>query len=277
MNILITGGTGYFGRAFTSYLFQNGLSGKVVIYSRDEVKQASMRMHYPQYEMRWMIGDVRDKERLGRAMHGIDYVIHAAALKRIEVGAYNPDEMVKTNVIGTMNVIDAAIHSGVKKVVFLSSDKAFQPISPYGQSKALAESMVLNANNWAGPEIRFAAVRYGNVSGSTGSVIPTWRKILETSDTVPVTDPECTRFHMYANEACDLVYAAMFGGIEDRPYIPSLPAYRLGDLAKAMGAKMNVTGLPAHEKRHECMGEGNCSNEARRMSVEEIKIMLENV
>lgn len=273
MNVLITGGTGYFGRAFIDY---HDLDiERLVIFSRDEAKQAAMKMTYDAPEMRWMIGDVRDLTRLTRAMQGVDVVIHAAALKRIEVGHYCPDEMVKTNVLGTMNVIDAAIQANVQKVVFLSSDKAFQPISAYGQSKALAESLILNANNITGIQgTRFAAVRYGNVANSTGSVIPKWRQMLERDPVVPVTDPDCTRFYMTAEEAVQLVcdtVEEMFGG---ELAIPNLPAYRLGDLAKAMGAEMNVTGLPAHEKQHESMDEARCSRDARRMSVAEIQESL---
>jgi FlaA1/EpsC-like NDP-sugar epimerase len=208
-------------------------------------------------------------------MEDVDLLIHAAALKRIEIGYLDPIEVAKTNIGGTVNVIEAAQDTHVKKVVLLSSDKAYQPVSPYGTSKAFAESLFLAANNirgWHGP--KFAVVRYGNVFASAGSVVPTWRKILETSDTVPVTDPECTRFFMTIDEAVSLVLdtaETMLGG---EIAIPVLPAYRLGDLAEAMGAKMDVRGLPVYEKRHESMGAGNSSDQARRMSVDELRRAL---
>lgn len=276
MNILVTGGTGYFGRAFCASVTE--LSGRVVVYSRDEAKQAAMRDQQDSTKMRWMIGDVRDLQRLTRAMRSIDVVVHAAALKRIEVGAYNPDEMVKTNIIGTMNVIEAAITNNVQKVVFLSSDKAYQPISPYGQSKALAESLILNANNISGGGTRFSAVRYGNVSGSTGSVIPRWRDVISKGIHVPVTNPDCTRFWMTIDQAVKLVtetIETMQGGELN---IPDLPAYRLGDLSLAMQAEGHyVLGLPKFEKMHESMDETRCSKDARRMTVEEIMEALKTI
>jgi len=278
MNILITGGTGFFGRAFASFLLEEGLAEKIVIFSRDEAKQAVMRQYMPHYGMRWQIGDVRDIQRLTRAMHEIDVVVHAAALKRIEVGAYNPDEMVKTNINGTMNVIEAAIMNGVAKVVFLSSDKAYQPISPYGQSKALAESLILNANNITGVSgTRFAATRYGNVSNSTGSVIPTWRAQKARGEKVFITDPDCTRFWMTADEAVDLVWDTIVTMQGGELNVPELPAYRLGDLAEAMGVEAEVIGLPAHEKKHESMQEGRSSEDAVRMTIDELREGLENV
>ena len=225
--------------------------------------------------LRFFIGDVRDRDRLRRAMEDIQVVIHAAALKRIEVGAYNPLEVKKTNIDGAANVIEAAHDAGIARVVALSSDKAFEPISPYGTSKAFAESLFIAANNASGRMgPRFAVVRYGNVWNSTGSVVPTWRAILKTSDTVPVTDPECTRFYMTMDEAVDLVLdtiETMQGG---EIVIPTLPAYRLGDLAEAMGAKMDIRGLPAYEKLHESMGPGNSSDKARRMSIPELQAAL---
>jgi UDP-N-acetylglucosamine 4,6-dehydratase len=247
-----------------------------VVYSRDEAKQAAMRDKYPFEELRFMIGDVRDYQRLSRAMNGIDVVIHASALKRIEVAHYNPDELVKTNIIGTMNVIEAAMANGVEKVVFLSTDKAYQPVSAYGQSKALAESLILNANNISGINgTKFSSVRYGNVSNSTGSVIPKWREILASGRTqVPVTDPDCTRFFMWGREAVDLVCETVMSMTGGELVIPDLPAYRLGDLAEAMGAEMHITGLPAHEKRAESMDETRCSDTARRMTVEELRAAL---
>jgi len=211
-------------------------------------------------------------------MNGIEIVIHAAALKRIEVGAYNPSEMVNTNVIGSMNVIDAAVYNGVKSVVFLSTDKAYAPISPYGCSKALAEQLFLASNNMYGVRgPRFAVTRYGNVAGSTGSVIPVWRDAIANKREIRVTDPECTRFWMYMHEAVGLVIDTIVT-MPANPVIPKLPAYRLGDLAMAMGINNYVkTGLGSYEKLHESMADGNSSDIARRLSVQELAGMLAHV
>lgn len=279
MRVLITGGSGFFGQSFTRRLLSDGLASKVCIFSRSEFAQAQMRKALNDDErMRWFIGDVRDQQRLLRAMKGVDVVVHAAALKRIEVGFYNPDEMVKTNVLGSMNVIEASIDAKVGRVVFLSTDKAFQPVSAYGQSKALAETLFLAATALAGGHgTRFAVTRYGNVSGSTGSVIPLWRQIMKSGvSIVPVTDPECTRFFMTEAEAVDLVLSTIHN-MPAEVVIPELPAYRLADLAKAMDATMQLTGLPAWEKKHESMHETLCSETAPRMSVEQIREALNHV
>ncbi len=179
--VLITGGTGAFGQAFTRYLLKHVEPSRIVIYSRNEFNQHLMAAALREHEkrLRFMIGDVRDRDRLKRALHDIDTVIHAAALKRIEVGHYNPIEMVKTNIDGAVNLIEATQDAGVKKVILLSSDKAFQPVSPYGLSKAMAECLFIAANNirgWEGPS--YSVCRYGNVWNSTGSVVPTWKKII---------------------------------------------------------------------------------------------------
>lgn len=280
-SILITGGSGAFGTACAKRLLTNADNSRIVIFSRGEHRQADLHRELSDidpstaYRMRFFIGDVRDRDRLRRAMRDIDIVIHAAALKRIEVGAYNPLEVKRTNIDGAANVIEAAMDAGVHKVIALSSDKAYQPVSPYGTSKAFAESLFLAANNTRGNDGPiFAVVRYGNVWRSTGSVVPTWEKILLASDTVPVTDPDCTRFFMTMDQAVDLVLqtsATMRGG---EVAIPTLPAYRLGDLAEAMGARMNIRGLPAFEKRHESMSADNSSETARRMSVAELRARL---
>ncbi len=278
-SVLITGGTGAFGTACVKRLLAgHRLSpSRIVVFSRGEHRQAEMMREIPDPDgrLRFFIGDVRDRDRLRRALEGIEVVIHAAALKRIEVGAYNPLEVKKTNIDGAANVIEAATDAGVAKVVALSSDKAFHPVSPYGTSKAFAESLFVAANNTRGNHGPiFAVCRYGNVWNSTGSVVPTWRKILETSDTVPVTDPGCTRFFMTLDEAVSLVLntaETMHGG---EIAIPVLPAYRLGDLAEAMGAKMDIRGLPEYEKRHESMGAFMSSDNARRMSIEELRKAL---
>lgn len=277
-SILITGGTGSFGRAFVRRLLDSHGPRRVIVLSRDEHKQAAMAQEFPDGRMRFFVGDVRDRERVRRAFTDVDIVVHAAALKRIEVGHYNPQEMVKTNVLGAANVIEAAQDAGVGKVVALSTDKAWQPVSPYGQTKALAETLFLNANNTrghAGPV--YAVTRYGNVAGSNGSVIPKWRALVCAGKPVPVTDPDCTRFWMTMDEAVNLVcgtIATMNGGELN---IPSLPAYRLGDLAEAMGARMEITGLPCWEKKHEGMADGNTSDVARRMSVDELRDALRSV
>jgi len=275
-SVLVTGGTGSFGAAFILRLLDEQLADRICVYSRGEHSQALLRLAMDDdSRLRWFIGDVRDRDRLTRAMQGCDTVIHAAALKRIEVGQSNPSEMVKTNIVGTMNVIEAAIDAGVERGVYLSSDKAYQPISPYGQSKALAESLIFSANLLHG--CRWSITRYGNVAGSRGSVIPKWRNVLNAGlDTVSVTDPDCTRFWMLMSEAIDLVLRA----VDAEPgalLIPTLPAYRLGDLAEAMGLKTLTTGLPPFEKKHESMRDGLCSQDAYRMSVEELMEALKNV
>lgn len=270
-SVLITGGTGSFGRAFSERLLQDKTIERIAILSRGELAQAEMAAGNSR--LRFFIGDVRDRDRLRRAFDGIDVVVHAAALKRIEVGFYNPTEMVQTNINGAINVIEAAMDAGVKKVVALSTDKAWQPISPYGQTKALAETLFRNAYKASGGPL-FAVTRYGNVWNSRGSVVPRWREMLKTSETVPVTDPEATRFYMTMSEAVDLVLntiRTMKGGELN---IPKLPAYRLADLAEAMGAKMKVIGLPEYEKRHEGMCDGNTSDKARRLTVTELRTIL---
>lgn len=282
-SILITGATGAFGTAFCRYLLERTDSERIVLYSRGEYRQFLMRQEMAPLDqddrLRYMIGDVRDRDRLRRAMHRVEVVVHAAALKRIEVGHYNPVEMIKTNIDGAVNVVEASQDAQVKKVVALSSDKAWQPVSPYGQSKALAESLFLAANNttgWQGP--RFAVCRYGNVWRSTGSVVPVWEGLIrQGAQEVPVTDPDCTRFFMRMAEAIELVMrtiATMKGGEIN---IPTLPAFRLGDLAAAMDTGMKITGLPKWEKAHEGMDFGNTSDIARRMSVDELRQELARV
>lgn len=277
--VLITGGSGFLGHALVEKLLADGCP-RICILSRNEFAQAKMRAHFNNdARLRWFIGDVRDERRLERAFAGVYVVIHAAALKRIEVGAYNPEEMVKTNVDGTVNVVDAARRAGVGKVILVSSDKAYQPVSPYGQSKAMAESIMLNAQDPQHGPI-FRVVRYGNVAGSTGSVIPTWRSLAAKGEPITITDPECTRFWMSREEAAKLVVDTIVPESRDaeRLAIPDLPAFRLGDLVEALGApKFIVSGLPPHEKMHENMDSTRCSADARRMTVEEIRERLKEL
>lgn len=278
-SVLITGGSGFFGTAFVRRLLTRQSISRIVVYSRSEHRHAEMEhelRHLDKHEsLRFFVGDVRDRDRLRRAMEDIEVVVHAAALKRIQTGYRDPIEVAKTNIGGAVNVIEAAHDAGVRKVVALSTDKAVDPISPYGTSKAFAESLFVAANNTRGNRGPiFSACRYGNVFASTGSVVPLWRKMLQTSDTVPVTDPECTRFFMTIDQAVDLVLdtvSTMKGG---EISVPMLPAYRLGDLAEAMGAKMDVLGLPSYEKLHETMGRFHSSDKARRMSVDELREAL---
>ncbi len=215
-SVLITGATGFLGRGLVRQLLENGCE-RVCVFSRGEYAQATMRAEFQDDKrLRWFIGDVRDKDRLELAMERVDAVIHAAALKRIEVGAYQPGEMVKTNVIGSQNVIEAARRQKVGKVLLISSDKAFEPVSPYGQTKALAESLFLTANDIYPHGPRYSVVRYGNVWNSTGSIVPTWKGLIAAGAiAVPVTAPGCTRFFMRLDEAVALVLgtlAAMRGG-----------------------------------------------------------------
>lgn len=278
-SILITGGTGYLARGLVRQLLADGVQ-RICLYSRGEFAQSLMRTEFESdRRLRWFIGDVRDRDRLERAMEGIDAVIHAAALKRIEVGAYDPDEMVATNVTGSQNVIWAARRTGVVKALLVSSDKAFEPVSPYGQTKALAESLFIRANEVTPRGPRFAVCRYGNVAGSTGSVIPTWRAILASGGDrkVPMTDPECTRFYMRLEEAVFMVLKTLREMRGGEMALPTLPSFRLGDLAQAMNAVPKVTGLGPFEKLHEGLSPGNTSDKARRMTVEELRDAIEAV
>ena len=278
-SILIVGGSGTFGRAFIPVALDAGVE-RIRIFSRGEHRQAEMREKWGDDErVGWLIGCVRDKDRLRRAMDGCDVVVHAAALKRIEVCEYDVVEMVKTNVSGAVNVVEAATDAGVRKVVALSTDKACEPKNVYGVGKLLAERIFLSANNSRGAHGPiFACVRYGNIWASQGSVVPHWQMMIRRGHKkVPVTDPDATRFYMTSQQACELVIntiRTMKGG---ELVIPELPAYRVGDLAQAMGMEMNIKGLPEWEKAHESMRPGETSEDARRMSVKELKAALEAV
>jgi UDP-N-acetylglucosamine 4,6-dehydratase len=273
-NILVTGATGSFGRAFCRFLLQNDLAQRICIFSRGEHAQAAMRDELKDDpRLRFFVGDIRDQARLVRAMRGVDLVVHAAALKRIEVGRYNPEEMVKTNVLGAINLVEAARLTGVRKVVALSSDKAFQPVSAYGTSKLMMEQIVLAANESSGTSSPiFVVTRYGNVWGSAGSVLPRWAEMIGAgAKSVPATDPNCTRFMMLMSEAVQLVMGAAVHGKRGDIAIPDLPAYQLGDLAAALRVDMTITGLPAHEKLHESMDSTRSSDMAPRLSVNELR------
>lgn len=273
---LISGGAGFLGRALTRSLLAETDIERIVIYSRGEHAQAQARdsIDDPDGRVRWMIGDVRDRNRLHWACRGVDVVIHAAALKRIEVGAYAPSEMVMTNIVGTMNLIDACHAENVSCALLVSSDKAWQPISPYGQSKATAEALWLAGNcEHVGP--RYSVVRYGNVWGSTGSVIHRWRRAKRLGERASMTNPECTRFFMRVAESVDLIWKVVHTMRGGELVVPeTLPAYRLGDLADAMDLQYDITGLPAHEKVHEGMRDGLTSDSARRMTVEELRAIV---
>ena len=256
-SILVTGGTGSFGKAFITRLLQDVDPKRVVIYSRDELKQYELRQHLG-YDprLRWFIGDVRDLDRLRRAMHGIDYVVHAAALKQVDTGEYNPSEFVKTNVIGSQNVVEAAIDAGVKKVVALSTDKASSPINLYGATKLTADKLFILGNHYAAAyPTRFAVVRYGNVTGSRGSIVPKFRALAEAGESLPITDLRCTRFLITLPQAVQMVldtFDLMQGG---ELVVPHIPSHKVTDLAQAIapGAKMHDVGLRPGEKLHEEM------------------------
>lgn len=280
-SILVTGGSGFFGRGFVRTALEQGAE-RICIFSRGEYQQHLMRQEFDNDpRLRFFIGDVRDKARLIRAMGGVDLVVHAAALKRVEVGQYNPSEMVLTNVFGAMNVIEAAETTGVSKVVALSSDKAFQPANAYGTSKAMAENLFLAANDTVGAKgPRFAVTRYGNVAGSTGSVIPTWRALKAAGKPIVMRDPQMTRFWMSLQQAVDLVVRTaetMEGG---ELAVPKLPAYELADLFIAMdldSRELIVEPPGEGEKKHESLEVGMSSEHARRMSIPELREALEHV
>jgi UDP-N-acetylglucosamine 4,6-dehydratase (inverting) len=257
--ILITGGTGSLGNALTKHIFSNFPAiRKLIIFSRDEQKQFQMAQEYPPHlfpNIRFFIGDVRDKERLIRAMEGVDYVIHAAAMKHVPIAEYNPDECVKTNIGGAENVIDACLKTGVSRVVALSTDKACAPINLYGATKLTSDKLFIAANNIRGKrDIRFSVVRYGNVMGSNGSVIPFF--MAKRKDGIlPVTDVQMTRFNISLQEGVDMVLFAMQHGWGGEVFVPKIPSYKITDVAKAIGpdCEVKIVGIRPGEKIHEEM------------------------
>lgn len=256
-SILITGGTGSFGKACVRTILQRYKPKKVIVYSRDELKQFEMQEEFSDPVMRFFIGDVRDGERLKQAMRGVDYVIHAAALKQVPAAEYNPMECIKTNVSGAQNVINAAIENQVQKVIALSTDKAANPVNLYGATKLVSDKLFVAANNVVGPmQTRFSVVRYGNVVGSRGSVVPYFKKLLAQGATeLPVTDPRMTRFWITLPQGIDCVlksFQRMQGG---EIFVPKLPSSKIVDLAEALapGLTQKIVGIRPGEKLHEIM------------------------
>ena len=256
--ILITGGTGSFGKHFVKTVLANYEPKKLIVYSRDELKQYEMQQLFPDTRfkcIRYFIGDVRDLPRLRTAMEGVDIVIHAAALKQVPAAEYNPFEAIKTNVLGAQNVIDAAVAVGVKKVIALSTDKAAAPINLYGATKLCSDKLFIAANHWVGrEEMRLGVVRYGNVMGSRGSVIPFFLE-RKKSGTLPITDPRMTRFNITLQRGVDFVLEClerMWGG---ELFVPKIPSYRITDVATAVSpdCKQEIVGIRPGEKLHEEM------------------------
>jgi len=258
-SILITGGTGSFGNHFTEHVLQHYKPKKIIIYSRDEFKQFNMRNRLMAHDavMRYFIGDVRDLERMRRAFNGVDYVIHAAAMKQVPACEYNPNEAIKTNINGAMNVIEAALDMGVKRVVALSTDKAVNPINLYGGTKLVSDKLFVAANAYSGlKDTRFAIVRYGNVAGSRGSVIPFFRSLVEQGKTeLPITDFEMTRFWIGLEEGVKLVIKALTESKGGETFISKIPSFKITDLAKAIlpDCTMKEVGIREGEKLHEIM------------------------
>lgn len=257
--ILITGGTGSFGHHFVDYVLEHYQPKKIIIYSRDEFKQFNMQNEYKKYDkyLRFFIGDVRDKERLSRALNGVDYVIHAAALKQVPACEYNPIEAIKTNINGACNVIDACLDKGIKKVVALSTDKSVSPANLYGSTKMVSDRLFAAANAYSGAEgTKFAVVRYGNVAGSRGSVIPFFQNIIDQGGKeLPITDYRMTRFWISLEEGVKLVIKALEESRGGETFISKIPSFKITDLAQAMlpGCEMPEVGIREGEKLHEVM------------------------
>lgn len=259
--ILVTGGTGSFGHSFTRYILEHEQPGKIIIYSRDEYKQYLMsqerifRDHAAR--LRFFIGDVRDEARLTRAMEGVDYCIHAAALKQVPACEYNPTEAIRTNVEGAEHVINAALNCEVKRVVALSTDKAVNPVNLYGATKMVSDKLFIAANSYAGKkDINFSIVRYGNVAGSRGSIIPLFKELLEKGETeLPVTDYRMTRFWISLPEGVNLVMRALRYAKGGETFISKIPSFKVKDLAEAMrpGVATKEVGIRPGEKLHEVM------------------------
>ncbi|HZJ76742.1 MAG TPA: UDP-N-acetylglucosamine 4,6-dehydratase (inverting) [Oscillospiraceae bacterium] len=263
-SILITGGTGSFGQKFIEMIFDRFSPARVVIYSRDEFKQDIVRKEFPyklseeQFKkLRFFIGDVRDRERLYRAFRGVDYVIHAAAMKQVPACEYNPFEAIKTNIHGAQNVVDAALDCNIKKVVALSTDKAVNPINLYGGTKLVSDKLFISANAYSGGRgTIFSVVRYGNVAGSRGSVIPHFKELIENGGKeLPITDFRMTRFWITLEDGVELVFKALNESKGGETYISKIPSFRVTDLARAMlpGCILKEVGIREGEKLHEVM------------------------
>ena len=256
-SILITGGTGSLGKGLISQLLSSTKARRIAIFSRDELKQMQVRVHFEDNpRLRWFIGDIRDLNRLKRALHGVDYVIHAAALKQVDTGEYNPMEFIKTNVLGSQNVIEASIDAGVKKLVALSTDKASSPINLYGATKLTADKLFIAANNYSKAYgTSFSVVRYGNVMGSRGSVIPFFQELARKGEPMPLTDLRMTRFWISIKNAVEFVMESlelMEGG---ELYVPRIPSMKLIDLVHAIDKNSTIKeiGMRPGEKLHEEM------------------------
>ena len=256
-SVLITGGTGSLGKSLAEYLLKETKVRRIAIFSRDELKQHHLRIAFKDDpRLRWFLGDIRDLDRLKRAFHGVDFVIHAAALKQVDTGEYNPMEFIKTNVLGSQNVIDASIDAGVKRVVALSTDKASSPINLYGATKLTADKLFVAANNYSFTYgTTFSVVRYGNVMGSRGSVIPFFQEIASQGKPLPITDLRMTRFWISIESAVKFVIDSlelMKGG---ELYVPRIPSMKIIDLANAVspGTKLEEIGMRPGEKLHEEM------------------------
>ncbi len=254
--VLITGGTGSFGKKFTKILLEEKKPKKIIIFSRDELKQHEMRAGgFDQPNLRYFIGDVRDRERLTRAMHGVDIVVHAAALKQVPACEYNPMEAVKTNIMGTSNVLEAALDSGVKKVMTISTDKAVNPANLYGATKLAAEKVTIQSNSYAaGTATRYSCVRYGNVVGSRGSVVPVFLKQRQNGK-VTITDDRMTRFWLSLDQGVRFVIQCIEQMQGGEVFVPKIPSMKVIDLARAIApnAEVEIIGIRPGEKLHEVL------------------------
>ena len=275
--ILITGGTGSFGQKFTEIIFKKYKPRKIIIFSRDEYKQFEMSKKFSEdkYPIRYFIGDIRDKDRLYRAFEGVDYVIHAAALKQVPIGEYNPFEVVKTNIIGAQNIINAAIDKEVKKVIALSTDKSVNPINLYGATKLTMERLFIAGNAYAGgKETIFSVVRYGNVVGSRGSVIPFFQSLINQGITeLPITDERMTRFWITLKQGVKLVLKALELAIGGEVFVPKIPSMKIVDLAKALcpNCKFKIIGIRPGEKIYETL---ISEEEGRKTKIMNSKIFI---
>ena len=268
-NILITGGTGSFGQACVEYLIQKSKLRKIIIYSRDEMKQYSMQKKFKSNKLRFLIGDVRDQSRLRLALKDVDYVIHAAALKHVPVAEYNPLECIKTNINGSNNVVQASIDANVKRVIALSTDKAVNPVNLYGATKLCSEKIFTNANAMSGLGTRFSVVRYGNVINSRGSIVPMVRNLkIENIKEVPLTDERMTRFFIKLNDAVIFVLKCLERMIKGEIFIPKMPSIKITKLIQAVHpqAKMKNIGIRPGEKINELLISGDESFNAYEFS-----------